>query len=461
MSRDRFGLLVAGLLSAVACSAEVDADGDGFPRQVDCADDDPERFPGQEETCNRLDDDCDGTVDEGAEVTPLLPGEYGLGATHARIVPPTGGGVGRIAISPGDVSGDGGGDLVVLGWDDADRTHYSVFHSSFCSSELSTLNGNAIAWSWPDGVQAVGDVNGDGIDDLNIVNGIWFGPVEGDLADREADARVTWGPVDSAVAADFDGDGVQDLAVGHYYGGPEVQGMVAWHRGPISGDLTLEDATTVWGRQPEWGWFGATMTAIQTAEGATAYVGAINEPVGQGWGRVYELSGIPAEGQVDLSAALPLPEMFPDEPGSVGDALVTDGAGRLCIGTDWTPINRVVCGSAERLRAGEPELVVDSDEPNTTLGPYVAMSPNAVALGDPGTIVDETLSAGSVRVIGDPGEWRFEWSPDPTASHRSGEFGKGVALLPDPGGWTWLAVAAPGADNSAGAVYLFALATEP
>ena len=49
-----------------------DADGDGFtvcgggvPEDADCDDDDPLAFPGGEEVCNGADDDCDGTVDDG------------------------------------------------------------------------------------------------------------------------------------------------------------------------------------------------------------------------------------------------------------------------------------------------------------------------------------------------------------------------------------------------------------
>jgi hypothetical protein len=42
-----------------------DLDGDGFsPNQGDCSDLDPARFPGAEETCNQVDDNCDSRVDE-------------------------------------------------------------------------------------------------------------------------------------------------------------------------------------------------------------------------------------------------------------------------------------------------------------------------------------------------------------------------------------------------------------
>ena len=44
----------------------VDADQDGFDVESDCDDANPRVFPGAEERCNGVDDDCDGTVDVGA-----------------------------------------------------------------------------------------------------------------------------------------------------------------------------------------------------------------------------------------------------------------------------------------------------------------------------------------------------------------------------------------------------------
>jgi hypothetical protein len=42
-----------------------DLDGDGFTADVDCRDDAPAIHPGAPEACNEIDDDCDGVVDEG------------------------------------------------------------------------------------------------------------------------------------------------------------------------------------------------------------------------------------------------------------------------------------------------------------------------------------------------------------------------------------------------------------
>jgi len=47
------------------CPLPGDEDGDGFRPPDDCNDLDPAVFPGAPEVCNGIDDDCDGTIDEG------------------------------------------------------------------------------------------------------------------------------------------------------------------------------------------------------------------------------------------------------------------------------------------------------------------------------------------------------------------------------------------------------------
>ena len=46
-----------------------DADGDGWSAEDDCDDNDAAVNPGAEESCNGLDDDCDGEIDEGVTET--------------------------------------------------------------------------------------------------------------------------------------------------------------------------------------------------------------------------------------------------------------------------------------------------------------------------------------------------------------------------------------------------------
>jgi hypothetical protein len=50
-------------------TSPVDADGDGYTDAEDCDDDDASVYPGAEEICNDVDDDCDEQVDEGLDQT--------------------------------------------------------------------------------------------------------------------------------------------------------------------------------------------------------------------------------------------------------------------------------------------------------------------------------------------------------------------------------------------------------
>jgi hypothetical protein len=93
------GLLLTSLLLASACGDKEDpigddtgtpvqdADGDGFSADEDCDDGDAEVHPGAEETCDEVDNDCDGEVDEDVSTTwyPDLDGD-GWGDEEEAIV---------------------------------------------------------------------------------------------------------------------------------------------------------------------------------------------------------------------------------------------------------------------------------------------------------------------------------------------------------------------------------------
>lgn len=52
------------LVSCVATSNSLDEDGDGYIASSDCDDTNASAYPGAEELCNTIDDDCDGDTDE-------------------------------------------------------------------------------------------------------------------------------------------------------------------------------------------------------------------------------------------------------------------------------------------------------------------------------------------------------------------------------------------------------------
>ena len=81
----------AGTDSGSDSGTGVDSDGDGWSADEDCDDDDPEVFPGAEELCNDIDDDCDPSTEDGGGIR--LDDAAGFDSLQAAIDASTEGGV--------------------------------------------------------------------------------------------------------------------------------------------------------------------------------------------------------------------------------------------------------------------------------------------------------------------------------------------------------------------------------
>jgi hypothetical protein len=267
----------SGLVEDSAPPEPVDADGDGVFEEEDCDDANPNIYPGADEHCDGVDEDCDDLIDEDSVDMPtgyLDADSDGYGTADAEF---------NACVLPANaVTNDFDCD------DSDDEVHpdaEEICHDGVdnncdgspggCHLEgliaLETA-GAIVRGSRPDDrlgtiAAGIGDVNGDGLDDLAIglpnddtetldagLAGVFFGPVSGefqigdaqiiatgsDVSDGVGNAVCGVGYVNDDILADFAIGAAKVDAVG------EDSGAVYILMGRDGAELSVRDADTTY-----------------------------------------------------------------------------------------------------------------------------------------------------------------------------------------------------------------------
>ncbi|MES2640631.1 MAG: FG-GAP-like repeat-containing protein [Myxococcota bacterium] len=241
----------------------LDVDGDGFPAGDDCDDEDEAVHPGAAESCNDVDDDCDGTLDVLADCSWFGDIEAFEEADAQLTAVPV---ANRLRLL-GDLDGDGAGEVGFVGgqsWPytlfvvDGPRSGATTFADA---SPASITSASGTDWF---SIRSAGDVNGDGLADLVVgpdylddgegepigACHLLLGPFEGGIVASESAALTLVGEspqdglgVQIETLSDIDGDGVPDFAVSAYQA-DNLHGVTYVVSGASTGEVQLADVST-------------------------------------------------------------------------------------------------------------------------------------------------------------------------------------------------------------------------
>jgi hypothetical protein len=199
----------------------VDEDGDGSPAGEDCDDGDPGRFPGADEACDGVDNDCDGQIDED----PVDPASLFADADG------DGFGADPVAACPGAPgAADQGGDC-----DDADPDSFPGADET-CDGADNDCDA-AVDEAPPDGLPGFADLDGDGFGDPaapTTACALGDGVVDDDTDCDDADPTSFPGADEVCDGADNDCDGQIDF-------GTSVPGQLSTLQ--EAADLTADGGT--------------------------------------------------------------------------------------------------------------------------------------------------------------------------------------------------------------------------